>query len=142
VAKKRQARLCGARRTDGEPCGGWAMLAQDVCAAHGGKAERAKQAAYRRHVEARLRRAFEHDWAQFQTEVFEWNVRRVAFAAVTLGIPVEKVTEADVWWAYSEAGRKSPPPPELRRDRRFKTPSPPAYKPKRRAANSSTNGAE
>lgn len=140
MAKQRQARRCRARRTDGEPCGAWAMLAQDVCASHGGKAPRAKQAAYRRHLEARLRAQFEHEWARLGRETREWQIRRVVFAAVTLDIPVEQVDDAAVWWAYSSAGRTSEPRPVMRRDRRFKTPKPPVYKPPRRPANVSTNG--
>lgn len=141
MAKQRQARHCRARRTDGEPCGAWAMLAQEVCAAHGGKAPRAKQAAYRRHLEARLRRAFEHEWSRLEYEVREWQIRRVVFAAVALDIPVEQVDDAAVWWAYSEAGRKCEPRPTMRPDRRFTMPKPPEYKPRKRAANVSTNGA-
>lgn len=47
---------CHARRTNGEPCGNYAMRGSRVCHAHGGKAPAVRQAAGRRMAEAALAR--------------------------------------------------------------------------------------
>lgn len=133
MAKVRQARHCRARRTDGRPCGGWAIVGGTVCWSHGGAAWQVRHAAYVAEFEARLRRAFEHDWARLERETLEWWVRRVAFTAVTLDIPVEQVDQGAILWAHISADRRFEPQPVIRHDRRFRTPKPPAYKPRRRA---------
>lgn len=131
MARKRPAVHCRANRTNGEPCRAWAIVGGTVCWAHGGAASQVQHAAYVALVEARLRRAFAHDWARLEHEVREWQIRRYVFAAMALNIPVEQVDEAAIWWAYSEAGRRSEPRPVIRHDRRFKSPQPPARKPRR-----------
>lgn len=141
MARVRPARRCTANRTNGKPCRAWAIVGGDVCWSHGGAAPQVQQAAYMALFEARLRRQFAHEWARLERETLEWQIRRVAFAAAALNIPVGRVDESAIWWAYSEAGRKPEPRPVIRRDRRFKVPQPPAYKPRRRAVTESTNGA-
>lgn len=67
MARKRQAKRCSAHRTDGQPCGAWAMHGTTVCQKHGGRAPQVRAAARR---------------------------RLVADAATRLGLPVE-TTAAD-----------------------------------------------
>lgn len=45
MARKRQARRCKGTRTNGQPCGNWAMIGSMVCHAHGGKAPQVRAAA-------------------------------------------------------------------------------------------------
>lgn len=130
MSRVRPARKCTARRTNGKNCRAWAIVGGEVCVAHGGAAPQVRHAAYVAYTEERLRRQFERAWARLERETFEWQVKRVAFAAVTLDIPVEQVDEASIWWAYSSAGRKPEPRPKIRCDRRFKMPKPPARKPR------------
>ena len=52
MARKRQARRCTAHRTEGSPCGAWAVAGATVCAAHGGRAPQVQAAAAQR-IEAR-----------------------------------------------------------------------------------------
>lgn len=56
---RRQARKCGARKTDGSPCPNWAMIGQLVCHSHGGRAPQAKAKAIERVAEQRAIRAVE-----------------------------------------------------------------------------------
>lgn len=51
---RRPAVRCHARRTNGEPCGNFAMHGSRVCHAHGGKAPAVRNAAEKRMVEAAL----------------------------------------------------------------------------------------
>ena len=48
MARKRQARRCKCNKTNGDPCPNWAMIGQEVCHAHGGRAPQAKAAAKER----------------------------------------------------------------------------------------------
>jgi hypothetical protein len=48
MARKRQARKCSGRKTNGDPCPNWAMQGQEVCHAHGGRSPQAKAAAQER----------------------------------------------------------------------------------------------
>lgn len=59
---RRPAIRCKAKRTsDSEPCQRWAMLGQEVCATHGGRAPQAKAAAARRQVEAKATAALSRE---------------------------------------------------------------------------------
>ena len=55
MAPNRQARRCKARRSDGQPCRAYAIIGGVVCAAHGGRAPRVRQAARVRHVRGAAR---------------------------------------------------------------------------------------
>ena len=58
VAKRRQARKCGATRsTDGMPCEGWAVRGATVCQAHGGSAPQVKAKAAGNIAEQKAMRA-------------------------------------------------------------------------------------
>jgi hypothetical protein len=54
MAKVRQARKCRARRTDGDPCGAWAMTDAVVCWSHGGAAGQVRRKAAARRAERRV----------------------------------------------------------------------------------------
>lgn len=56
MARKRQGRKCAGRRTNGEPCGNYAMNGGTVCSAHGGRAPQAKAKARESVIETRLER--------------------------------------------------------------------------------------
>ena len=53
---KRQAVKCGGRRTDGQPCGAYAVNGGRVCSAHGGRAPQVKAKAAERLAEQQIRR--------------------------------------------------------------------------------------
>lgn len=73
---------CTAHRTNGEPCGNYAMAGGWVCHAHGGRAPAVRAAARRRLVEAELRRQQQQAEAKRQRrtkqQLAEQAVRRAA----------------------------------------------------------------
>jgi hypothetical protein len=143
VARVRQARKCRANRTDGEPCGGWAIVGGFVCRAHGGTAPQVLHAAYVAQVEAALRRQFAAESARWRREWAAWQAHRVVTVQELTGVPWRKVTTMDIVLCHVEHGRPGldDTAPKIRRDRRFKMPQPPTYKPLQRTASVSTNGA-
>jgi hypothetical protein len=56
MASRRQARKCSGRRTDGRPCGAYAVNGAKVCSAHGGSAPQVKAKAAERITEQQIRR--------------------------------------------------------------------------------------
>jgi hypothetical protein len=56
MASKRQARKCSGHRTDGQPCGAYAVNGARVCSAHGGQAPQVKAKAEERIAEERIRK--------------------------------------------------------------------------------------
>ena len=56
MAKWRPAVPCHARRSNGSPCGNYAMHGGMVCHAHGGRARQVRRAAFSRRREAQARR--------------------------------------------------------------------------------------
>lgn len=61
MPRKRQGLKCSAPRTDGNPCGGWAINGGTVCAAHGGKAPQVRAKAQENLENARVERLlYEH----------------------------------------------------------------------------------
>lgn len=56
MPRKRQARKCSGKRTDGNPCNGWAINGGTVCGAHGGKAPQVKAKARENLEDARVER--------------------------------------------------------------------------------------
>lgn len=57
MAKTRQARKCTARRSDGTPCGAYAIRGAEVCRAHGGSSPAVTAAAADRVLDERANRA-------------------------------------------------------------------------------------
>lgn len=120
MARRRQARRCRARRTNGEPCKAWAIVGGSVCRAHGGSAPQVRRRAAVRQFEASAYTAFEVAYARWQREVQEWHVGRVMAAADHFGIAPETVTQGDLLAGYmlgvvpSETTK-----PRIRVDRRY-----------------------
>lgn len=120
MARKRQARRCRARRSDGQPCKAWAILGGEVCAVHGGSAPMVRVSALARYWRARIGYAYDSGYARWRNEVREWQVRRVFGAASILGISPADVTPGDLLWLVIDGqlpGEDSAP--EIRVDRRY-----------------------
>jgi hypothetical protein len=71
VARKRQARRCKARRTDGRPRKAYAILGGEVCAAHGGSSWRVKLNGIVRHWEPIISGAYDRAYWRWRREVAE-----------------------------------------------------------------------
>lgn len=121
MARKRQGRKCTAHRTDGEPCGGWAMTAQQVCRAHGGMAPQARYAAYVRQADADFRRQYDREYGRFLREWRAWQVRRVLVTARLLQMPIAEVSPFHIGVCQGIYGEPEgeETAPKMRRDRRF-----------------------
>jgi hypothetical protein len=120
VARKRQARRCEARRSDGQPCGAFAITGGWVCAAHGGSARRVRHAARARQVRDTLNLAFGQAYQRWRREAGEWQVRRFLAAASILGVSPADVTPGDILylvWEGQLPGEASAP--RIRVDRRY-----------------------
>lgn len=121
MARVRPANRCTARRTNGQPCGNYSIHGGTVCAAHGGRSPQVRAAARARVVESQLRRGFAVSWARHRRALAEWNVDRIVATAELLGMPVEKVTRADIVECHLRYGW---PPlsggePQIKYDRRY-----------------------
>ena len=121
MARKRQARRCTARRTNGQPCKAWAIDGGFVCMAHGGSAPQVRQEARVRKFETTMKIAFDRAYRRWEHEIREWQMQRVLAAAELFGIPPEKVTEGDivVGVVYYGAIPSETTKPKIRVDRRY-----------------------
>jgi hypothetical protein len=120
VARNRQALRCSARRTDGQPCGAYAITGGTVCAAHGGSAPAVRASAQLRYWSARTGYAFDTAYKRWRGEVREWQVPRVLAAAGVLGISPAEVTEFEL--GYLAVDGRIPGEdtmPAVRVDRRY-----------------------
>jgi hypothetical protein len=120
MARKRQARRCTARRTDGDPCEAFAILGGTVCAAHGGSAPRVRMHGLLRYWEKRTTRAYDGAYVRWKRELLDWQVRRLVAAANILGVDVADVHPGDLLCLAVEgriAGEDTAP--KLRVDRRY-----------------------
>lgn len=120
MARRRQARRCGASRSDGSACRAWAILGGAVCAAHGGSAPQVRAQATLRHWETVLDAAYARAYATWRRELAEWQARRLAAASLILGVAPAEVTEGELLWLA--AGGQIPGEdavPRIRVDRRY-----------------------
>ena len=120
MARKRQARRCTARRTNGQPCKAYAILGGEVCTAHGGSSWRVKVNALVRHWEPIVGGAYDRAYQRWRREVFDWHVRRILGAASILGTDPANVTEGDLLWLAIDGQIPSETTtPKIRVDRRY-----------------------
>lgn len=120
MARKRQARRCKARRTNGQPCKAYAVLGCEVCAAHGGSAPRVRATGLLRYWEAKTTAAFNAAWERNRQDLIDWQVKRFLAAASILGVDVADVTPADLLalsWTGQIPGEADAP--KIRVDRRY-----------------------
>ena len=120
MARKRQARRCRARRTDGEPCKAYAITGGFVCRAHGGAAPQVRYEARVRRFEATMNIAFDKAYRRWQREVQDWQAGRVLAAADLFGISPDKVTPGDILVGVIEGAIPGEAAmPTIRVDRRY-----------------------
>jgi hypothetical protein len=107
---RRQARKCGARKTDGSPCPNWAMNGQLVCHAHGGQAARAKTKAVERVSELRAIKAMETYGLPLDVspgDALLDEVRYTAGHVAWLREKVQELEDRDLVWGMTEQAEKN-----------------------------------
>lgn len=107
---RRQARKCGARKTDGSACPNWAMNGQLVCHAHGGRAPQAKAKAIERVSELRAIKAVETYGLPLDIspgDALLDEVRYTAGHVAWLRERVRELEEDDLVWGRTEKVRKN-----------------------------------
>lgn len=121
MARVRWARKCGARRSDGQPCGNFAVSGGRVCRVHGGAARQVRRAAQRRLLEASAYRALDAAMQRLRRERADWAAAQILAASDVLGVAVEELVRSDIWSAaaISDHPALHAPEPRLRLDRRF-----------------------
>ena len=125
MARKRQARRCGARRSNGQPCRAYAIAGGRVCRVHGGGAPQVRHRARIRSIEGPLWRAVDRGLDRQRREILDWHVARILGAASLLGISPERVTPGDVLMCVLEGTVPGEADmPALRVDRRYGPRSP------------------
>lgn len=137
MTRKRQRRRCRARRTDGQPCGAYAVLGAPVCSAHGGSAPKVRVSGLARYWEVRTGKAYDRAYARWRREAEDWQVRRFLAAASILGVSPADVTPGDLLYLAIEGQIASEDTmPRIRVDRRYgpRTPAQLATRAARQAA--------
>ena len=120
MARKRQARRCKARRTNGQPCRAYAMLGCEVCHAHGGAAIQVRAAGIEAYWKPVIHGAYDRAYERWRREVGDWQVRRVLDAASILGVSPADVTAGDLLWLAVDGQISSESTmPKIRVDRRY-----------------------
>ncbi|GAA5132418.1 hypothetical protein [Pseudonocardia adelaidensis] len=130
MSRRRWRHRCHAKRTDGEPCGGWSISGGFVCTSHGGSSPAVRRAAAVRLAEDSLRRQFRAAQARLERERLAWLAARIVFAAEQLGEdPRRLAREARPWIAGGvlppfdidewPPGLRAEDEPRLRVDRRY-----------------------
>jgi hypothetical protein len=128
MARRRWRHRCRAHRSNGQPCRAWSIDHAFVCAAHGGRAPRVRQAAAVRRVEDRLQRAFSAQQEKFREERTDWWTARIMHAAAVLDRdPMDIVAEVKrQGWIVDMIGHRWPAglrledEPQPRVDHRFR----------------------
>lgn len=100
----RWAVKCHAHKRGNVPCAAWAVRGATVCPAHGGSLARTRQAARARLAEAVMARGFAQMRVKFERQRLDFEVGRILVTAELLGIPIERVTSADVLACHLEHG--------------------------------------
>ena len=121
MARKRQARRCRAHRSNGEPCGNYAIRGGYVCVAHGGSAWHVRDKANRRLLLASVYRQMRADDEMHKRDVVRWRVDQILTTASLLGMPIEDVDRAAILRCYVLYGGEpfTLQEPPRRSDRRY-----------------------
>ena len=93
--RTRPAIKCHAHKTNGEPCPNFAMHAQAVCHAHGGRSQQALAAAQVRIAQAAYARAAE----RAAVRALKRRAKQARWAAGILGRPEHEIDSAAIEWA-------------------------------------------
>lgn len=121
MARVRWAHKCAAHKTNGDPCGNYAIDGGRVCRMHGGAAPQVRRAADMRLLEASAYRALAVTMERWQRDRMAWAVDRALAASDVLGIAVDQLVRSDIWWAAANSDHPAlhAPEPEPRNDRRY-----------------------
>jgi hypothetical protein len=102
MARKRQAQHCTAHRTDGNACGGWAVIGGFVCAAHGGRAPQV-QAAARDRLAVAVAARFGLDMTDITgSEALIREVRRSAAMVEFLAARAAELSPEELTWGTTK----------------------------------------
>jgi hypothetical protein len=117
--------MCTARKTKGgAPCDAWAILGGTICAVHGGRQARTREAARLRLAKQICHRAFGIAYTKWRQRVFDFHVNRLATAAYLLDKPVDQIDEWDLVFCHADHGvpplaREAPTIRDVPLDRRI-----------------------
>ncbi|MCM3886650.1 hypothetical protein [Frankia sp. R82] len=122
MPRTRWAVHCRARRSDGRPCGAWAIRGGRVCRTHGGASPNARATARERLLVDDLHRAYEGERAAHEQRLRQWWIGRILAAADLLDVDPAELARNRVMVAFAERWYDAPPPPEpqMRRDGRYR----------------------
>lgn len=103
AGRPRPGRRCRAHRSDGAPCGAYAIVGATVCRAHGGAAPQVRRAAARRLAEAEAYRRLWVEAPQFLARLAEEDRARREWVAEVLGDFDADDPRASCGWHYAAA---------------------------------------
>lgn len=110
MPRRRQAVRCTAHRTNGQPCGGWAVHGATVCAAHGGSAPQVQAAARERlATEAAARLGL--PVATTASEAMQDGLDRANGLVGWLIARLQALDPADLTWSTSQRRIRPPTTP-------------------------------
>lgn len=113
MARVRQALRCHAHRSDGEPCGNYAIVGGTVCRMHGGAAAHVRAAADRRMVDRRFAAMMAAQMHRYTERRRRWLEQAVMVAAEVFEIEPEQVTDYDLTLARVAVRLPAPPEPTI-----------------------------
>jgi hypothetical protein len=110
MPRKRPAVRCTAHRTDGQPCGGWAVHGASVCATHGGRAPQVQAAARERlATEAATRLGLPVPTTA--SEAMQDGLDRANGLVLWLVASLQALDPADLTWSTSQRRIRPPTTP-------------------------------
>lgn len=112
MPRVRWAVRCHAHRTDGNPCGNYAIRGGRTCRKHGGASPNARKTAHLRLVHADLYRAAERERANLAVRLTTWQTNRVLFAAAVLDEDPAVIARERLTPVLVETYYDAPPPPK------------------------------
>ncbi len=119
MPRTRWAVPCRAHRSDGQPCGAWAIRGVGT---HGGASPNARATARERLVQDDFHRAYEGERRAYEQRLRGWQVTRIVAAAELLDMDPARVAAAPVLVGFAEYWHHAVPPaePTMRSDRRYR----------------------